>query len=124
MTAPAKVSTKYFDDDLTLHALSKKVATTVSVTSRNTGERAGDHVVLVFASPPGAGQNGRPLRSLVAFDRVSLAPGEAKESVLAIDAQHLTLATGLSQRETVLGPWKLWVGADGEDKAVTMNVVS
>jgi beta-D-xylosidase 4 len=124
LKAPTKVSTKYFDDDLTLHALSKKVATTVSVTSRNTGERAGDNVVLVFASPPGAGENGRPLRSLVAFDRVSLAPGEEKKSLLTIDAQHLTLATGLSQRETVPGPWKLWVGADGEDNAVTMTVVA
>ena len=96
----------------------------MSVTSRNSGERAGDNVVLVFAAPPGAGENGRPLRSLVAFDRVSLAPGEEKESVLAIEAQHLTLATGLSQRETVAGPWKLWVGADGEDDAVTMTVVA
>ena len=50
--------------------------------------------------------------------------GEEKESVLAIEAQHLTLATGLSQRETVAGPWKLWVGADGEDDAVTMTVVA
>ena len=124
LKAPATVSTKYFDDDLTLHSLSKKVATTVSVTTRNTGERAGDNVVLVFASPPGAGKNGRPLRSLIAFDRVSLAPGEATESVLAVEAQHLTLATGLSQRETVTGPWKVWVGADGEDQAVTVNVVA
>lgn len=95
----------------------------MSVTSRNTGERVGDHVVLVFVATR-RWQNGRPLRSLVAFDRVSLAPDEEKERALAIEAQHLTLATGLSQRETVLGPWKLWVGADGEDDAVTMNVVA
>ena len=57
LQAPATLAAKYFDDDLTLHALSKKVGTTVTVSTTNAGDRAGDHVVLLFAAPPGVLQN-------------------------------------------------------------------
>ena len=101
------------------------------------GDRVGDNVLLVFASPPGAGENGRPLQSLVAFERVTLQPGEATESVFAVEARHLMLtdadatsngagegrARSGARRVVVPGQWRFWVGADGEDEAVSINVV-
>ena len=41
---------------------------TVSVT--NLGSRSAAHSVLLFASPPNAGKDGAPLKSLVAFERI------------------------------------------------------
>jgi hypothetical protein len=92
------------------------------------GDRVGDNVLLVFASPPGAGENGRPLQSLVAFERVTLQPGEATESVFAVEARHLMLTDAdatsngagegraRSGARRVVGPgqWRFWLGADGE----------
>ena len=116
-------ASSYFGSDLSLHALSKQTATTVSVTARNTGDRPGDSVVQVFAAPPGAGTGGRALRSLVAFDRVSLRVGETRTLALPIEAQHFTLARGLGQREVGKGQWRLWVGVDGESNATVVTVV-
>lgn len=48
-----------------------------SVTVRNTGSRAGDEVVQWYVSFEG-GSEPAPLRSLVGFDRITLAPGESK----------------------------------------------
>lgn len=42
----------------------------------NTGARDADDVVLAFLSPPGAGEGGRPLRSLFGFERVHVKAGQ------------------------------------------------
>ena len=44
-----------------------------------------------------------------------------------ITAQHLTVAVAEGdaavRRETVRGVWKFWVGSDGQDDAVEVQVV-
>ena len=64
----------------------------------------------------------RPLRSLVAFDKVLLAAGATATTVLEVAAQHLTVTNSRGVREVVKGEWKIWVGADGEDTATTLQV--
>jgi len=53
---------------------SSQVQYMVNVT--NTGKRDADDVVLGFLVPPGAGQNGIPLRVLFGFERVHIKAGE------------------------------------------------
>ncbi|MBY9063673.1 glycoside hydrolase family 3 C-terminal domain-containing protein [Sphingomonas yunnanensis] len=59
-----------------------------SVAVRNTGSREGTEVVQAYLSlPPGADVGGarQPPRRLVAFERVTLAPGESRRVTIAID---------------------------------------
>lgn len=58
-------------------------AVSVSVDVRNTGRRAGDDVVQVYAQYPGSNVQ-RPNRQLAGFDRISLQPGETKTVRIAL----------------------------------------
>ena len=106
-----------------LSALSTIRAANVTVHTQNTGTRAGAHTIQLFASPPGAGQDGRPRKVLVAFDKVFLQPGESAAVQLPIHAQHLTLANALGERSPVTGPWRLWVDLEGEPRHSVVHVV-
>lgn len=123
LSAPSTLrATQRFGDDLSLSALSKQQALRLDITAANTGSVDGDTVIQVFGAPPGAGSKGRPLRSLVAFERVSLRAGEVRALSLAVEAQHFTLATGLGQRSVGRGSWRLWIGVDGEADAKIIEV--
>lgn len=76
--------------DAALSAESVPAGEGVSVrcTLRNTGARAGSEVVQVYARQEGASVT-RPVRQLVAFARVALAPGEARELSLDVPARAL-----------------------------------
>eukprot|EP00850_Spirogloea_muscicola_P003456 SM000014S00244 [mRNA] locus=s14:222178:228841:+ [translate_table: standard] len=50
----------------------------VSVKVTNSGGRAGQVVVLLYAAPPKAGLNGNPLRNLVAFQQILVKRGKSK----------------------------------------------
>ncbi|MFP4282195.1 MAG: glycoside hydrolase family 3 C-terminal domain-containing protein [Opitutales bacterium] len=86
---------------------------TVEVTNR--GERAGDEVVQLYATPPeGAGRDER--LALGAFDRVHLAPGETATVHLAVPAKTLRRWHAESQSYTVpFGEWTFAVGAASDD---------
>lgn len=60
----------------------------VSVDVTNTGKRTGDEVVQLYARYPKSRVK-RPLKQLVGFRRVRLAPGETKTVTLALDAAEL-----------------------------------
>merc|ERR1712083_209378 len=49
-----------------------------SINVTNTGSKDADDVVLGFLTPPGAGQNGVPLKVLFGFERVHVKAGETK----------------------------------------------
>jgi beta-glucosidase len=57
----------------------------VRVEVKNTGKRAGEEVVQVYVKGPAA--PGAPLKSLAAFQRVALKPGEHKTVDLKIPAR-------------------------------------
>ena len=61
---------------------------TVTVTVKNTGNRAGDTVVQVYAGSVGARYD-RPVKLLKGFCRVHLAAGEAKEISVPVAAEDL-----------------------------------
>ena len=57
----------------------------VSVTVRNSGTRAGEEVVQLYAHDPVASVS-RPVRQLRGFRRIALAPGEAKRVTFVLSA--------------------------------------
>ena len=93
-----------------------------AVSVSNTGGRAGDEVVLLFAAPPGAGTQGRPLQFLVGFERLHLAAGEAQTVEFELLPRHFTLAAERGGVETPAGEWLFWVGHGGKEKATRVTV--
>ena len=112
---------------LSLSMLSKTTVLSLECNTTNVGDYDGAKPILIFAAPPGSGAGGRPLRSLVDFDRVFLESGSSVVTRFDIAAQHLTVATAQGdaavRREAVKGLWRFWVGSDGEDDAVVVSVV-
>jgi beta-D-xylosidase 4 len=112
---------------LSLSSLSKTTVLSLECNTTNIGFYDGAEVIMVFAAPPGAGVGGRPLKSLVDFDRVFLTSSSSVATRFDITAQHLTVATAQGEaavrREAAIGSWRFWVGVDGQDDAVTLNVV-
>ena len=74
----------------------------VSVTVKNTGDRAGDTVVQVYASARGAKYD-RPVKLLKGFCRASLAAGEMKEVSVTVEAEDLRFYAS-ERRESILDP--------------------
>jgi beta-glucosidase len=68
--------------------LSPGDSVTFSVDVRNTGKRAGDEVVQLYASYPGSAVE-RPVRELKAYRRVTLQPGETRTVRLTVKADDL-----------------------------------
>jgi len=85
---------------------------TISTTVTNTGDREGDQVVQIFASPPNAGVNGAPLQNLIAFDRIHLEKGESTTLKFEIKSHQFTFADRQGYRTTQQGDWKIWAGLD------------
>src|SRR3546814_823702 len=63
---------------------------TVRVTGRNTGQRAGDEVAQLYLATPGGPET--PIRSLKGYERVHLAPGEAKAISFTLTPRDLAFA--------------------------------
>ncbi len=82
---------------------------TVSVTVRNTGERAGDEVVQLYVQDL-IGEVTRPVRELKGFCKISLQPGESRRVTLNVPASELGFH-GLAMSYIVEpGEFKIWVG--------------
>lgn len=73
--------------------------TTVAVTVRNTGDRAGAEVVQLYLHDPVA-QTTRPVTRLIGFARVPLEPGESARVTFTVHAD-LTSFTGVNGRRIV-----------------------
>jgi beta-glucosidase len=70
---------------------------------------AADEVVLVFAAPDPRAP-GDPVRSLVAFHRITLPPHQPRPLDLTIPPSAFTRVTPTGARTPIPGPWKLSVG--------------
>jgi len=82
---------------------------TVHMTLNNTGARPADEVVQIYATPrPRA--VGDPLRSLVAFQRVSLRPGEERLIDIELPPRAFSRVDAAGLRQLVAGSWDLGVG--------------
>ena len=82
----------------------------VSVTVRNTGERAGDDVVQLYGHDVHAGVT-RPVAQLLGYARVALAPGESVRVRFSVPVQRFAF-TGRDLRKVVEpGDVEVWVAS-------------
>ena len=128
-TGRSQVTGRGIDMNETLHlsSLSKTAVLSIECKTTNVGGYDGAEAVMIFAAPPGAGEAGRPLKSLVDFDRVFLTSSRSVVTRFNVTAQHLTVATALNEatvrREAVKGSWRFWAGPSGQNDSVVVDVV-
>ena len=79
-----------------------------SVDVKNTGSIAGDEVVQVYLTHPGA--DGAPLHALAAFRRVHVEPGATQHVQLAVPNRNLSVVDPDGNRKIVPGEVQVWVG--------------
>ena len=90
-------------------------------TVRNTGARAGTDIVQLYVSLPEA--QGHPPRRLAAWQRISLAPGEAKTVVLTLDPHVLKRWDAHAEAWRIpAGEYRVDVGASSEDDRLSATV--
>jgi beta-glucosidase len=85
----------------------------VSVLVRNFGAVAGSEVAQLYLSTPTV--PGAPRRSLKGFERVELAPGEAKTVRFSLSPRDLALAGDDGRMRVGPGDYRLWVGGGQPD---------
>jgi beta-glucosidase len=86
----------------------------VTFTVKNTGTRAGAEIAEAYVELPQAA--GEPFKRLVAWDKVQLAPGEARTVTLAIDPHYLSIFNAdKNEWELVPGEYKVLVGGSSRD---------
>ncbi|BEP14203.1 glycoside hydrolase family 3 C-terminal domain-containing protein [Acidothermaceae bacterium B102] len=94
----------------------------VSCTVVNTGDVHGREVVQLYLSDPEASV-ARPVRELVAFDKVDLAPGESTRVHFSLSTRHLAFWSEQQQAWYVEGGrFVLSVGASSRDLRLTAEI--
>ncbi len=81
----------------------------VTVSVENTGTRGGDEVVQLYVAREG-GAAGAPIRWLVGFRRISLAPGQREKVTFALDARALSIVGADGRRVVEPGAYTIAVG--------------
>ena len=81
----------------------------VSVTVRNTGERAGEKLVDLYVSDLFASLS-PATQKLRGFARVSLAPGESRQVSFALTAEHLSFVNAALERVAEPGEFRVAIG--------------
>jgi beta-glucosidase len=100
-------SFKYGPVKLSAETLKAGEPLTASVTVTNAGKADGDEVVEAYLKTP---QQGGPIHSLVAFERITLSPGASKEVTLKIDPRSLSSVDEQGNRAILAGKYTLSVG--------------
>ncbi len=99
----------------------KATATAVTFTVKNNGTRAGAEVAQVYAGLPDG--TGEPPRRLVAWEKVTLAPGESKTVTLTLDPFLLSIFDSAADRwQLVPGDYKIFVGTSSRNTPLTATV--
>ena len=86
-------------------------AFTASVAVTNTGSRAATDVVQLYGHDPVASVT-RPVSQLLAFQRVSLEPGETASVTFSVPTQRFAFSDRSMTRIVEPGEVQVWVGAD------------
>ena len=100
-------------------------ASTAAMAARGDAAAAAcPHSVLAFLSPPGAGADGLPLKTLAGFARVPhlAAGGAAAQVAFALTAFDLSVVREDGARVAVKGAWTVTVGVEGTDTPVTTTL--
>lgn len=94
----------------------------VAVTVRNTGARAGDEVVQVYLRDEVASVT-QPLKKLVGFQRVTLAPGESRTITITLDRRAFAIWNRELQEVVEPGRFTIMAGPNSVDlKSVTLEI--
>lgn len=114
-------SFKYLEVKQKQAEYSKADSIQLSVIIENTGLLAGDEVIQVYYSKPGA--TARPIKSLIAFERVFLEKGERKDVLITIPLARLAWYSPIkSSYEIEQGDYRLMIGGSSEDIYKTLNL--
>jgi beta-glucosidase len=90
----------------------------VAATIRNTGTRAATEVVQLYVHDVAASVT-RPVRELKAFERVTLAPGEAKVVRFTLRRDDLLFVGQRMQRVVEPGAFRLWIAPSAQAEGVS-----
>lgn len=94
----------------------------VSINVRNVGERAGDEVVQVYLRDEVASVT-QPIKKLVGFQRVTLAPGEAQTVTISLDRRAFALWNEAMQEVVEPGRFTIMAGPNSVDlKSTTLEI--
>jgi beta-glucosidase len=94
---------------------------TVTLTVRNTGQRAGEEVAQVYLSLPKSA--GEPPKRLVAWDRIPLAAGESQTVTLKVDPLYLSIFNVESNHWEILpGEYTVLAGSSSRDLPLHTSV--
>ena len=98
-------------------------AVTVEIDVRNAGDRAGDEVIQLYVRDQTASVT-RPIKELKGFERITLAPGEARTVRIALNSDAFAL-WNLDMKEVVEpGLFDIMVGPDSENlQTVTLEII-
>ncbi|WP_445299345.1 beta-xylosidase/alpha-l-arabinosidase [Microbacterium jejuense] len=92
-----------------------------SVRVTNTGERSGTDVVQLYARDVSASVT-RPVAQLLAYQRVTLAPGESATVTFDVPATRLAFTGRDGRRIVEPGTVELWVGASCADRETETRI--
>jgi len=93
----------------------------VSFKVRNTGKRAGAEIAQVYASLPASANE--PPKRLVAWEKVSLSPGEAKMVTLKLDPKFLSIFNEEKDDwELLSGDYRIFVGGASDSTPLSAPV--
>ena len=94
----------------------------VTLDVTNSGDRDGDEVVQVYATPPAA-SNPREIRALCGFERIHLKAGETKSLRIMVPAAALLRWNDDQQKQLIPpGKWTIATGASSADIRQTTSV--
>jgi beta-glucosidase len=94
---------------------------TATVTVKNASSVAGDEVVEAYLKTP---QSDGPRHSLVAFERIKLAPGKSQQVTLKIDPRSLSSVDEQGNRSVLAGKYSLAVGGAQPEETEAKSEVS
>jgi beta-glucosidase len=114
-------SFEYSDLSVSQEPVSDDRLLKISVEVRNTGDRPGDEVVQAYVSHPKASMRA-PLRSLVGFQRVTLAPGESKRVSFTLTLRQLAVIDDHGNAVVEPGSIQIAVGgSQGDERSLALG---
>jgi beta-glucosidase len=104
----------YSEPRLSAAEIGREGSLQVAVTVANAGTRGGTEVVQLYVRDL-VGSVTRPVRELKGFQKVELAPGQAREVTFTLKASDLAFFTASGRWEAEPGAFKVFVGGNSRD---------
>jgi beta-glucosidase len=112
----SKLSSKTLNEVIGASRADQKPALTVTAEVKNTGSVAGKETVQIYIGLRGTSVS-LPMRSLVGFEQVSLAPGETRKVSFSLPASAFAFWTDQNKFAAEPAEATIWVGANSNAAA-------